>query len=138
MREPNTSHGPEQYVSLAASHGAASSPSSPSSVGLQRWLAPASLLLSSLFFQNAGLYSATCEYVRWTDETLAKLAGQETVVAIEADALEDPVHRLLKASKLADSLEGLSWSPEIWVDLMADCVIIFLLCWLVRKNDLQT
>jgi len=138
MREPNTSHGPEQYVSLAASHGAASSPSSPSSVGLQRWLAPASLLLSALFFQNAGLYSATCEYVRWTDETLAKLAGQETVVAIEADALEDPVHRLLKASKLADSLEGLSWSPEIWVDLMADCVIIFLLCWLVRKNDLQT
>ena len=138
MREPSTSHGPEQYVSLAAdAHGP---PSSPSVHGLQRWLAPASLLLSSLFFQNAGLYSATCEYVRWTDETFAKMAGQETagMVPIEAEALEDPVHRLLKASRLADSLEGLSWSPEIWVDLMADCVIIFLLCWLVRKNDLQT
>ena len=120
-----------QYVALAGNR--------ENTHGLQRWLAPASLLLSALFFQNAGLYSATCEYVRWTDEAAASVVGQgSTLSTIEAAALEDPVHELLKASRLANSLEGLSWSPEIWVDIMADCVIIVLLWWLVRQNDLQT
>ena len=134
MEIPNVGrHGPERYVALA--EGA----SRTNTHGLQRWLAPVSLLLSALFFQNAGLYSATCEYIRWTDEAVATAAGHEgAFAAIESEALEDPVHRLLKASKLASSLEGLSWSPEIWVDLMADCVIIVLLWWLVRRNDLQT
>ncbi|CAE7416091.1 unnamed protein product [Symbiodinium natans] len=125
-------HGLERYVALESTVGRGTH-------GLQRWLAPASLLLSALFFQNAGLYSASCEYVRWTDEAVASVAGRVSSIEEEAQlALEDPVHGLLKSSKLARSLEGLSWSPEIWVDLMADCVILLLLWWLVRKNDLKT
>ena len=32
---------------------------------LRKWLAPVALLLSALFCQNAGLYSATCVYLGW-------------------------------------------------------------------------
>lgn len=90
---------------------------------LRKWLAPVALLLLALFCQNAGLYSASCVYLQWADaaEGDAKAAAVETGT-VGVDALDDPLHRLLKRSQLSDSLEGLSWAPEVWVDLLTDCV----------------
>lgn len=90
---------------------------------LRKWLAPVALLLLALFCQNAGLYSASCVYLQWADaaEGDAKAAAVETTI-VGFDALDDPLHRLLKRSQLSDSLEGLSWAPEVWVDLLTDCV----------------
>eukprot|EP00913_Durusdinium_trenchii_P029118 g27301.t1 len=104
--------------------------------GLQKWLAPVGLLLSALFCQNAGLYSATCVYLQWADAAEGDVAT--TIREPSSVALDDPLHRLLKRSKLAESLEGLSWAPEVWVDLLTDCVVISLLIWLVRINDLRS
>eukprot|EP00438_Fugacium_kawagutii_P004536 Skav222278 [mRNA] locus=scaffold807:114425:115044:- [translate_table: standard] len=107
---------------------------------LRKWIAPVALLLLALFCQNAGLYSASCVYLQWADaaEGDAKAAAVKTTVGVDTvDALDDPLHRLLKRSQLSDSLEGLSWAPEVWVDLLTDCVIISLLIQLVRINDLK-
>lgn len=112
---------------------------------LRKWLAPVALLLSALFCQNAGLYSATCVYLQWADAAEGDAAQHNAASAaafsssgVGSSSLEDPLHRLLKGSQLAESLEGLSWAPEVWVDLLTDCVIISLLIQLVRMNDLKS
>ncbi|CAK9084487.1 unnamed protein product [Durusdinium trenchii] len=84
----------------------------------------------------ACLYSATCVYLQWADAAEGDVAT--TIREPSSVALDDPLHRLLKRSKLAESLEGLSWAPEVWVDLLTDCVVISLLIWLVRINDLRS
>ncbi|CAK9081836.1 Pentatricopeptide repeat-containing protein [Durusdinium trenchii] len=85
---------------------------------------------------NVRLYSATCVYLQWADAAEGDVAT--TIREPSSVALDDPLHRLLKRSKLAESLEGLSWAPEVWVDLLTDCVVISLLIWLVRINDLRS
>ncbi|CAJ1450635.1 unnamed protein product [Effrenium voratum] len=129
------------------SHGVASSAYDPlpttaevidPAANPRKWLAPALLLLCALFCQNAGLYSATCQYVRAADEAEGDSGYRSGLKRIEHSALADVGHDLLKSSQLAESLEGISWAPEIWVDLLTDLVILALGLWLVRSKDLRS
>eukprot|EP00931_Biecheleriopsis_adriatica_P075527 TRINITY_DN49374_c0_g1_i1.p1 TRINITY_DN49374_c0_g1~~TRINITY_DN49374_c0_g1_i1.p1 ORF type:complete len:476 (+),score=52.77 TRINITY_DN49374_c0_g1_i1:28-1455(+) len=104
----------------------------------RHWVMPAVLFLVALCIQNAGLYSATCRYIRQVDEVEGRAAGSELLLAaLEDTALDDPLHRLLKPSRLAESLEGLSWPPSILVDLMSNVLTVSWLVWVIRYHDLQ-
>ncbi|CAJ1340542.1 unnamed protein product, partial [Effrenium voratum] len=96
------------------SHGVASSAYDPlpttaevidPAANPRKWLAPALLLLCALFCQNAGLYSATCQYVRAADEAEGDSGYRSGLKRIEHSALADVGHDLLKSSQLAESLE---------------------------------
>ena len=66
-------------------------------------------------------------YLQWADAAEGDAAQHNAASAaafsqgIGSSSLEDPLHEVLKGSQLAESLEGLSWAPEVWVDLLTDC-----------------
>ena len=47
--------------------------------------------------------------------------GDYGALLLVDEALDDPLHRWLKGSRIKEALEGLSWAPEVWVDLLTDC-----------------
>ncbi|CAE8700395.1 unnamed protein product [Polarella glacialis] len=102
------------------------------------WVAPFLLLLAALFVQSAGLYVATCDYVRRIDEVSGAAVGLGAgeLRTLESLALEDPAARLLRSSKLAQSLEGFL-APELCVDLLSSLVILIWLAWVVSSQDLR-
>lgn len=85
---------------------------------LQRWLLPLFLLFSALFCQNAGLYSATCDYLHQADMA----EGDYGTVLLVDVALDDPMHRWLKGSRMAESLEG-SLKQNLFVSLLIELLL---------------
>uniref|UniRef100_A0A7R9ZVG3 Sphingomyelin synthase-like domain-containing protein n=1 Tax=Pyrodinium bahamense TaxID=73915 RepID=A0A7R9ZVG3_9DINO len=111
----------------------------PLPAGKFPWFAPAALLFGAIFLQNAGLYNATCVYVRWMDElgeAQRHPHGDTHADAAEAVALEDPLAELLGGWRLPP-VPDVPWRPEAWAEVLTALVSVLWLGWVVRLQDLR-
>ena len=81
----------------------------------------------NIFSSSSNCFFTKNRYLQWADAAEGDAAQHNAASAaafskgVGSTSLEDPLHQLLKGSQLAESLEGLSWAPEVWVDLLTDC-----------------
>jgi len=98
----------------------------PATPSLMKWLAPVGVFLAAFFVQNAGLYTATYEYVRWIDLN-DNLATAEGVSAISGggnfahkEALPDSFADFIGPHNMVFFEFVSSFLPVVWI-----CIVLY-------------
>jgi len=101
------------------------------------WFGPVLLLVGAVFLQNAGLYGATCSYVRWMDEFIeAEQRSHGGPSVVEDVVLIDPLADWLVSWRMPP-IPDVPWRPEVWAEGLTAIVSLVWLGWVARAKDLQ-